>query len=151
MKLYKALKLRKSLVGEIAKLKEQINSKNSYLEGSVNPEKFDVQKIYDELLSKIDQLVGLKYAINSANAEIQAKIYVLSEYKALISFWNIVNVKEGLHATSDYSETIRMYSAQFDEIKRNKIVGEFQKNVDALQEEIDTYNYTTEIPWGDEE
>ena len=26
-------------------------------------------------------------------------------------------------------------------------VSEFQKKVDALQEEIDVYNYTTDIPW----
>ena len=34
---------------------------------------------------------------------------------------------------------------------RNQIVKEFQKKVDALQEELDTFNYTTEIPWGDAE
>ena len=30
------------------------------------------------------------------------------------------------------------------------MVAEFQKKIDALQEEIDTYNYTTEIPWNKE-
>ncbi len=146
MKLYKALKLRKSLVGEIAKLKQQIKDKNSYLEGSLNAEKFNVSDLYDTLLKKIDELTGLKFAINEANREIQAKIYVLSEYKALIAFWNEVSVVEGSQVNT-YAETIRNYKVQIDENKRNQIVSDFQKRVDALQEEIDTYNYTTDIPW----
>lgn len=146
MKLYKALKLRKSLVGEITKLKQQIKDKNSYLEGSLNAEKFNVGDLYDTLLKKIDELTGLKFVINEANREIQSKIYVLAEYKALIAFWNEVSVVEGTQA-STYGDTIRNYKVQFDENERNQLVNDFQKRVDALQEEIDTYNYTTDIPW----
>lgn len=146
MKLHKALKLRKSLVGEITKLKQQIKEKNSYLEGSKNGEKFDVQKVYDELLSKIDELTGLKFVINEANKEIQAKIYTLAEYKALIAFWNEVSVVEGTQVIG-YSDKVQSYVVQFDETKRNDIVKNFQKRVDALQEELDEYNYTTDIPW----
>jgi len=147
MKLYKALKLRKSLAGEIAKLKQQIRDKNSYLEGSLNAEKYDVKKLYDELLMKIDNLTALKYAINEANREIQSNIYVLSEYKALIAFWNEVSVSEGTQ-TVGYEGAVRNYKVQVDEEQRNNIIKDFQKRVDALQEEIDTYNYTTDIPWG---
>jgi len=147
MKLYKALKLRKKLVGEVTKLKQLIKEKNSYLVGSLNAEKMPVDKLYTELLEKIDNLIGLKFAINEANREIQSKIYVLSEYKALIVFWNEVSVAEGTQITSTYSENVRDYKVQFDEKKRNDIVNEFQLRVDALQEEIDTYNYTTDIPW----
>jgi len=57
MKLYKALKLRKKLVGEVVKLKQQIQNKNSYTVGSLDPEKFNVNKIYVELQTKIDELV----------------------------------------------------------------------------------------------
>jgi hypothetical protein len=148
MKLHKALKLRKTLVGEITKLKQQIKEKNSYLEGSKNGEKFDVQKVYDELLSKIDELTGLKFVINEANKEIQAKIYTLAEYKALIAFWNEVSVVEGTQVIG-YSDKVQNYVVQFDEAKRNEIVKSFQKRVDALQEELDEYNFTTEIPWGE--
>jgi len=147
MRLHKALKLRKSLVGEITALKEQIKEKNSYLEGSKNGEKFDVNKAYDELLAKIDELTGLKFVINEANKEIQAQIYTLSEYKALIAFWKEVSVAEGTKVVSPYSEKVQSYVVQIDEAKRNEIVKNFQKRVDAIQEEIDTFNYTTEIPW----
>jgi hypothetical protein len=150
MKLQKALKLRKKLIGEIAQLKTRIQEKNSYTEGSLDAEKYNVPKLYKELQDKIDELVGLKYAINEANREIQSKIYVLSETKALIAFWKDVPVKEGKHQVG-YSEVAdREYKAQIDEQTRNQMIEEFQSKVDAIQEEIDTYNYTTEIPWGEE-
>ena len=147
MKLYKALKLRKSLIGDIAKLKQQIKEKNSYLDGSVNPDKYSVEKIYQNLLKKIEELTGLKFAIFAANAEIQSRIFMLSEYKALIAFWNEVSVAEGNQVIGYGESAIKTYMVQFDEEKRNNIVNDFQKKVDIIQEEIDNYNYNTDIPW----
>lgn len=146
MKLHKALKLRKGLVGEITKLKQQIKDKNSYLIGSKNAIKSDVNKLSVDLLKKINELIGLKFAINEANREIQSQIYVLSEQKALIAFWNEVSVLEGTQSIG-YSESIREYNVQIDEEQRNNMVKNLQKNVDAIQEELDTFNYTTDIPW----
>jgi uncharacterized small protein (DUF1192 family) len=149
MKLHKALKLRKSLTGDIARIKAQIQSKNSYTEGSVNPEKYNVPALYTELQAKINELIGLKYAINEANREIQSTIYKISENKALIAFWNSVSVNEGKLVTGYSQSIVQEYKVQIDEETRNKMVAEFQKKVDVLQEEIDTYNYTTEIAWDD--
>lgn len=148
MKLYKGLKLRKNLIGEITKLKAQIKERNSYLEGSKNGEKFNVGEAYDELLKKISELTGLKFVINEANHEIQSKIYLLGEYKALIAFWNEVSVVEGTQVIG-YSDKVQNYVVQIDEGERNKIVNDFQIKVDAIQEELDMYNFNTEIPWGD--
>lgn len=151
MKLHKALKLRKKLVGEISRLKDQIKTKNSYIIGSLNPEKYNVNELYTELQKKIDELVALKFTINEANREVQSKIYILSENKALIAFWNEVSIVEGTQ-TFGYSDVAtREYCVQIDEEKRNQIVKEFQIKVDALQEELDTFNYTTEIPWDEPE
>jgi hypothetical protein len=147
MKLHKALKLKKKLVGEIAELKAQITKKNSYMEGSLNAEKYNVDALYKDLLQKINNLVALKFVINEANKEIQSQIYTLSEYKALIAFWNSVPVTEGLQ-TMGFSDVKTMtFKVQVDEETRNKIIGDFQTRVDVLQEEIDVYNYTTDIPW----
>ena len=148
MKLSKALKERKNSVGEISKLKQQIKDKNSYLEGSKNGENFEAGKTYGELLDKISDLCGLKVVINEANREIQARIYLLGEYKALISFWNEVSVVEGAQM-SGYGDKVTNYCVKFTEAERDNMVAEFQKKVDAIQEELDEYNFNTEIPWGD--
>lgn len=147
MKLYKALKLKKTLVGEISKLKQQISEKNSYQVGSLNEEKFKVSELYENLLKKISELTNLKIMINEANREIQPSIYMLSEYKALISFWNEVSVSEGFKNVGYGATVPTEFKVQVDEIKRNEYISTFQKKIDSLQEEIDTYNYTTEIPW----
>ena len=147
MKLYKALKERKKLVGEIAKLKQQIKDKNSYLTGSSSAGKFDMKKTYAELQAKIDKLVGLKFVVNEANRPIQEQIYRLSELKALLAFWNEVSVVEGLQSVG-YGDKVNDYNVHIDEQERNNMVGEFQKKIDVVQEEIDNYNYTTDIPWG---
>jgi hypothetical protein len=150
MRLYKALKLKKNLVGEITKLKQQIKDKNSYLEGSKNGQNFSVENLYADLLKKIGTLTSLKYIINEANGEIQSKIFLIGEYKALISFWKEVSVTEGTEV-SGYSNVIKNYVVQFDEAKRNNIIADFQLKVDALQDEIDEFNFNTDIPWGGDE
>jgi len=147
MKLYKALKNRKNLIGEITKLKQQIKEKNSYLEGSKNGENFDAEKAYELLLKKIQDLTSLKFIINEANREIQAKIYLLGEYKALISFWNEVNIVEGSQVAG-YSDKVLTYNVNFTESTKEEKIKEYQIKVDAIQEELDEYNFTTEIPWG---
>ena len=99
------------------------------------------------LLKKIEELINLKIVINEANREIQGRIFLLSESKSLIKFWNEIPVTEG-KKTEGYGNVIVLnYNVQIDEQKRNQIVETFQKKVDALQEEIDTYNYTTEVQW----
>ena len=150
MRLQKALKLKKKLAGEIAKLKTQIMQKNSYMEGSLNAEKYNVQEMYEELLEKINQLVGLKFAINEANLEIQSKIYLLAEYKGLVEFWKMVNVTEGDHPVSSrFGDTsvFKQYYAQVSEEERDRFVKNYEEKIEAIQDEIDTYNFTTEIPW----
>lgn len=150
MKLHKALKKRKALIGEIAHLKNLIKEKNSYLDGDLNADKFDMNEANEKLMKKINELVGLKFAINQANQEIQSTIYTLTEYKALIAFWNEVSVDEGVKL-SRYKETPQTYCVHFNEKERADMINNFQKIVDALQDEIDTYNYTTDIPWDEPE
>lgn len=147
MKLSKALKEKKRLAAEIAHLKNLINSKNSYIEGSTI--KFDNWKMYEDLNKKIQELVNLKIVINEANRDIQPIIYKLGEYKAMISFLSFLNVQEGI-VPDTYNGGEITYKVQIDEIDKENFLKEFQEKADALQDEIDTYNYTTEVMWGDE-
>lgn len=151
MRLQKALKLKKVIAGEIATLKHQIQQKNSYVVGSANAEKFDMNALYVQLLEKTQTLINLKFAINEANKGIQSLIYALSEYKSLIQFWQGVSVTEGT-LNQGYGQNLMAveYVVTFDELEKNKIIAEFQAKVISLQDDIDTYNYTVEIPWEDE-
>ncbi|MDA3781459.1 MAG: hypothetical protein PF487_14715 [Bacteroidales bacterium] len=90
----------------------------------------------------------MKFVINEANREIQSKIYILGEYKALVAFWKEVSVLEGSQVIG-YGDKIQNYVVHIDEENRNNIIFDFQKRIDAIQEELDEYNFNTEIPWGD--
>lgn len=147
MKLSQALKEKKRLAAEIAHLKNRIQSKNSYIKASNVNEKFNVTEMYAELQAKVQELVNLKIVINEANREIQSSIYLLSENKAMITFWQGVNVNEGMQERG-YQDTLTEYECQFDEIKKIELVASYQKRADTIQDEIDTYNYTTEVAWG---
>lgn len=152
MKLSKALKVKKNLIGEIAKLKSQIARKNSYLIGSKNGKNFPAQRTINKLMEKINLLTDLKYNINQANREIQVHIYMLAEYKALIAFYQLLNVNEGVTEAGGFRNagTTLEYAVHISEEQRDDFVNYFQLKVDALQDEIDNYNFTTEIPWGEE-
>ena len=149
MKLSKALKEKKRITGEIERLKRLIHSKNSYVEGSNVPDKFDVNELYAQLQSKIQELVNLKIVINEANKEIQSSIYLLGEYKALINFFNSLDTTEGPQE-SFRSENILNYHAQIDELEKEEIIKKYQDKADRLQDQIDSYNYTTEVAWGED-
>ena len=150
MKLQKALKVKKTLANEIVVLERLIRQKNSFIEGTVNTETFNVPKLYEELEDKISQLVSLKLAINTANEQIQSCIYLISEYKSLINFWNGLETTSGIQYQTGYAAANieRKYVAQFDEVYKIAKVKELQEKIDLLQERIDTYNHNIEIPWG---
>lgn len=145
MKLQKALKEKKRLAAEIAELKTTINSKNSFTDDSVK-DKFNVNALYEELMSKVESLINLKLMINEANKEIQGSIYKLSEYKSLIHFLSGLDVVEGTKREG-FTDNLIVYHTQIDEIERNRMKKELQIKADLIQDEIDTYNYTTDIPW----
>lgn len=145
MKLYKALKLKKKMAGEIAKLKQQISSKNSYNVGSLNAEKYNIKELETQLTDEIDDLINLKCEINRVNAPIQNLIYRLAELKGLVVLWESVSVIEGEQEPIFGREVKIEYKVQIDERERDQIVKALQERIDNIQEEIDIYNHTTEI------
>jgi len=147
MKLYKALKLKKKLAGEIAKLQGTIARNNSYVEGNKTAEKCDILAIESELGKKMGELLDLKMAIYKANIPIQKDIYALAEIKGLIVFWEGVNTTEGVYPSGGYSVNSKdtIYIARISEEEKEKRQRELQDKIDTLQENIDAYNYTTDI------
>jgi hypothetical protein len=148
MKLQKALKEKAKLIGEISKLKQKIQTKNSFVSTNNTNKDFDTVEMSILLIHKIGELIELKVKINEANLQIQEKMYRLGEYKSMIAFLQNLNVNEGTILNRyDPSTPNVLYVAQITEKKRDASIAELQKDIDTLQEEIDTYNYTTEIDY----
>jgi len=143
MKLYKALKLKKTLAGEIITLQRQIQNKNSYLEGNNTPEKFNVHALMEKLGEKVADLIALKVAINRTNAGIQEDIFLLSEQKSYLQFLKNLSVREGVEP--GYGDSVKTYHAQYDELARDAEVIKTQKAIDEIQDRIDVYNHSMSI------
>ena len=143
MKLHKALKLRKKLVGEISKIKEQICSKNSYVEGK--PLRYDVPTLMTALNEKTNELVKLKCNINKTNAPIQSDIYRLSELKGLVVMWNGVSTNEGEQTFGYGEKTILNFKTQVNEEEKDALVSKIQTEIDDIQERLDAFNYTNDL------
>ncbi len=147
MKLYKALKLRKKLAGEINTLQLAIRARNSYVMGSANSIKYNVLNLESELMAKTERLINLKMAINKANLGIMEAIYRLAECKSLAAMWSMTDVTEGRSLTNAYraEPIIVEHKVYVDELSRDQRVKELQEKIEALQEQIDVYNYVTDI------
>ena len=141
MKIQKALKYKKRLGADIARLQSLIQRKNSTPETSTI--KYDILGLMEELNQSTFRLIRLKVAINIANLPIQKSLYKIGELKSNMAFYKNINTREG--TTSSYGDKEVTYIAQFDEKETAAMLISTQDAIDDLQEKIDTFNYTTEV------
>jgi hypothetical protein len=138
--LAKALKIKNRLAGRVAALSQDIKTYNSRQEGA---EVIDVQRRHAERAELVARLVDLKTAINQANQPVQHVIYTLAERKALLSLLGELNTQHG--AVSHYHQAAVNFVAQ---IRKEQVDEErlgLEREVDALQEQLDRFNQLTTI------
>lgn len=156
--LAKALKLRKRLVERIAKVSADIQTYNHVqgirvlnADGSVKTEaKFvrevDVLKLVEEREDLKKKLVDLKVALNRGNQKQQEKILLLSELKDSLTFYRGLPVTTGDDNGFSYREnTVTVHDSVLKKADVDKKVDELQKLLDQTQEEIEAFNWKTQI------
>ena len=163
MKIAKALKLKNRLAGEIAKLKEIVQARNVIEAGQEVV--YDVKKMVDETMpSAITNLVTVKTAIAVANsgsfvnlASITADslkaspywaIFMIAEFKGMIETLKAINTKNGkftdFRGLRDAATQVE-YVAQVKQQEIDRIVSGLEAEIDAMQDELDAYNATTDV------
>jgi hypothetical protein len=146
MTIARALKLKNKLVSELKSTEDLIRSEN-VTEGE-NKSQFEVKKLYAQLKDLRLDLCKVKGAIASANAPIFQKIFTLSELKAHIAFLKTLPTKTGtFDEGGGYASTFvkHTYTAT---ITKQDTVGDIillEKEIESLQEELDTFNHNTAI------
>jgi len=153
--LAKALKLKNRLTSRINQVKKQITAHNGYVVDKNIPVseiklQVDVPVCLQDLTKLTNSLVEVKSAINNANANSSGKIFLLSELKGLISFYENLDCDERL---------VQNFSTKYnvDDIKRvqislsdkNNLIKELTKKAEFIQDELDEYNATTKIQIND--
>lgn len=146
MKITKALKLKNQLAGEITHLKGVLESQNSRPENQ--PFDYDTVEVLRELKAKIVRFTRVKAAIAAANAEIYDKIFLMAELKGVIKTLKSLDTRNGsIYDIASYSSpTAVVYLAQIKRAEADRQITAIQADINRLQEELDTFNFTHSIP-----
>lgn len=146
MKIHQALKLKNRFAGEIVTLQSILSRENS--RRSDNVSQVDAQVVFSELSAKRIDLWRLKGAIAKATANIVEKLALLEEHKSEIKFLSSLPTREGEEIANALGgkEVIKYaWKATFNREFVDKELAQLQKNINALQDEIDEYNAKTEV------
>ena len=142
MTLAKALKHRKRLAQRIAQVDQRANRNNSILVG--NTREVSVRDLLAERAKLVEQLVVVKLAIVTANVGIQERIFRISELKGAITSLQQMDTKNGKQE-APYQSQPPVYEAELTKADVERLVAELEARIDRLQEEVDQYNYATEV------
>jgi hypothetical protein len=144
MNLAKALKLKNKKLSEYNKTVQKMRAYNSY--------DVDSKKVYNskELMAQaevqLNDYVALKSAIHSTSEPIRAKIFRLGELKSFLTNISSMSTTEGIVKSSNYSSTSTFtYAVDVTEEEKEAKVKLIQDEIEAIQDEIDTFNALTSI------
>lgn len=143
MKLHTALKEKNKKIKKINSLINKVINNNSYLEAN-NP-KYNSKELYASVIKELDDYVAFKAALFNSTAPIRQKIFKISELKNLSKQLMIMPCLEGLQNTNSYVPSSSMYKATIDEVEKDVLIQNIEDQISKLQEEIDTFNITTNL------
>ncbi len=146
MKIAKALKLKNQLAGDVAQLKELLTKQN--VRSAKQKFDYDNREVLTRLRAKLDELVKVKAALASANAEVYDKIFRLAELKGLVATLTGLETKAGV-----FNEGGRFgepgyeveYVAQLGKVDVDKHVAELKDEIQALQDALDEFNFAHSV------
>lgn len=137
------------MTGEISRLQTLLQSSN--LADSRTPTKIVTpsSEIYAQLRLKIAELIVHKAKINAANIGVYDRIETLAQMKSLLSQVSSLRTDEifnqRVHPHDKDNLEVYSVTAHIDAKTKEALRAELQLNIEALQDEIDEYNATTQI------
>lgn len=147
MTIAKALKTKKRMVERISALTSAIQTGNS-IQKDQTPES-DIKAMIAERKELVKKLIDLKSAINTANQPVQEKIFRQGEIKSEIAMYRSLDTTNGLEALDRYyrqsGTTPLEFVATITKSEADATVLKLQEELDKIQEELDHFNFTTQI------
>ncbi len=140
MKLSKALKLKNKLVAEINDTMSYILRNNS--QEVTTPRAYSVKEKLAELETKTAQLVELKTSIHKANLPVWDKVFRMSELKSQLVKLKHLDTSERAESPSGVRAAV---TAEVTEAEKDQLVKQLQEAIEALQDQLDHHNHTTEV------
>lgn len=145
MNISKALKTKNRIAGELSRAKAIFARENSHRVGE--DRKCDPKELLDAVNKAQEELVKVKTAIAVASAPLSEKLVRMGELKSRMSWLNELPIREGAQRERFGSEKAEpeVWEAFFATRDRDLEVEELQKAINALQDEIDDFNASTQV------
>ena len=140
--LAKALKLKGRLAGRLVAAQGKVIKYNSMPEGRTD--EVNVRELDKEQLQLIDAIVSLRTAIYKANLGIYREIEEVKQKKLQLQFIQSMSTRNGTEPNLYGGDASTTYVAVIQQAEVGKRVKELERDVDALQDKIDTYNAVPE-------
>ena len=143
MKLAKALKLKNKKLKEYKSTLMKVIQHNSY--DVDNKSIYDATNLYNEAVELLKDYLELKTAIHTSSEPIRFKIFQLGEVKSLLNAINGLDTKSGVYKEGYREVTLRTYESSITEEEKSLKVKTLENTIELLQDEIDTFNATTDL------
>jgi hypothetical protein len=136
--LSKALKIKNRLAGRLVKVQQTITTYNSIVEGRAD--EVNVVQLDKDRAELVEALINLKTAIYEGNKGIYRHIIQMAEKKSEIQLLSALNTRNG--SEPDFSGINVKYVAAIKKTEVDKRVKQLEKELDDLQDHVDSYNAT---------
>lgn len=146
MNLSQALKQKNRLAGELVRQQQILQRENARRSDSVS--KVERQEVWDKILSLSQELGELKGKITQANVNIYPALERMAELKARISFLQGLQKREGEEIAfvgRDQEKLTYQWDSFINQEQCDEQVAELQEQINDLQDEVDSFNATTEV------
>jgi hypothetical protein len=146
MNLSQALKQKNRLAGELVRQQQILQRENARRSDSVST--VDREAVFEKILSLSEDLGELKGKITQANVNIYPALERMAELKARIAFIQGLQKREGPELSfvgRDQEKVEYQWDSFITQEKCDEMVADLQEQINDLQDEVDTYNATTEV------
>lgn len=146
MNLAQALKQKNRLAGEIVRQQQILQRENARRSDSVS--QVDRNAVWQKIIELSEELGNLKGKITQANVNIYPALERMAELKARIAFINSLPKREGEEVNfigRDQEKMVYQWDSLINQQKCDELVADLQEEINDLQDEVDSYNATTQV------
>lgn len=147
MNLAQSLKLKNRLAGELVRKQQILERENARRNDSVS--KVDREQVWNEIVDLSDKLGELKGRITRANVAIYPSLERMAELKSRITFLNNLPKREDVEINfigRDQEKLTYKWDSFINQERTDEKVAQLQEEINALQDKVDAYNATTQLP-----
>lgn len=145
MNIVNGLKAKARILARINQIETIISTGNRRSVKSTVPV-IDVPGLLAEHNRLSKELVEIKTKLAAANVGIASKLHKMESLKSFMRFLESIPTNEGVEYQSRYGDPIEeTFTCQYRQDVKNSDIVNYQNEINQLQDEVDSYNASTQI------